>query len=362
MNQTESKFEKILVTAALPYINNLPHLGHIVGSHLPADIFARYCRSKGMDVMFVGGSDDNGTPAVLAAKELGVDIETFERKTYEIHKKIYDWFEISYDNFSRTSRPVHHATTIEFFNKIKENGFISEKTMDSFYCEQDERFLPDRYVKGNCPSCGYDEAFGDQCEKCGSFLEDLLDPKCTLCGKPPVIKQSNHLFLDLDKVSENLESWLESKKLSWAPQVVNQALSWIKSGLKPRCITRDLEHGIKVPVKGYEDKVFYVWFDAPIGYISATKESTPEWESYWKNRDSKIFHFLGKDNIPFHTIFWPGMLIANGEFNMPYKVVGLQYLNYGGKKFSKSKKRGVFCEGLMESKLDPEIMLSLIHI
>lgn len=354
---------KVLVTAALPYINNVPHLGHIVGSHLPADIFARYCRTKGYDVMFVGGSDDNGTPAVIAAREIGVDIDTFEDKVYGEHKKIYDWFGISYDNFSRTSRPVHHQTTLDFFKRIQENGYISEGKLESFYCPKDDRFLPDRYVKGSCPKCGNPESFGDQCEKCGTFLEtkELESPKCTLCGTTPYLKESNHLFLRLDKLSDQTEKWLNTKEGVWRPQVLNQALGWIKEGLLPRCITRDLEQGVKVPVKGFEDKVFYVWFDAPIGYISATKEAAPDrWEEFWKGSDSEIFHFLGKDNIPFHTIFWPSMLLANGEFKLPHQVVGLQYLNYEGGKFSKSKKRGVFCESLVKSGLDADVMRSYL--
>jgi methionyl-tRNA synthetase len=349
---TEQKRQRtVLVTAALPYINNVPHVGHIVGSHLPADIFARYCRLRGHKTLFVGGSDDHGTPAIIAAKQLGVPLEKFEDVIYAEHKQIYDWFNISYDNFSRTSRPVHHQTTIDFFHTLEKKGFISEGETESFYCDKDGRFLPDRYVSGECKHCGSKETFGDQCEKCGQSLDvkEVINPHCTLCGGTPVIKKSRHLFLRLDKISDKLDEWLDTKEGDWRPQVLNLAKGWIREGLRPRCITRDLEHGVRVPVKGYEDKVFYVWFDAPIGYVSSTKEAAPEnWKDYWKNPDAEVYNFLGKDNIPFHTIFWPAMLLANGEFNLPKQVIGLQYLTFKGEKFSKSKNRGVFCNQLTD--------------
>lgn len=350
--------EKRLITAALPYVNNIPHLGHIVGSHLPADIFARYCRLKGYETLFVGGTDEHGTPVELAAEQLGIDIVTLLNKLTQEHKKIYKWFNISYDNFSRTSRKIHHKTTQGFFNKIYDNGYISQGKLNSLYCQNDDRFLPDRYVEGVCPNCGYESASGDQCEICTSVLdaEELVNPRCKICGEEPVLRESEHLFLQLDKLSGKLEGWLY-EKTEWKHQVKSLALGWIRKGLKERCITRDLKNGVKVPLKGFEDKVFYVWFDAPIGYISATKEKYPDrWEEFWKDKDTKIYHFLGKDNIPFHTIFWPAMLIAHGEFNLPYQVVGLQYLNYEGGKFSKSKKRGVFCEKLPETDIDSDVM------
>lgn len=350
--------ERRLVTAALPYINNVPHLGHIVGSHLPADIFARYCRSKGYETLFVGGTDENGSTSEIAAEEIGVNINEFCTKLHKEHKKIYDWFNISYDNFSRTTKPIHHRTTQEFFKKLHENGFIVKGKMKVFYSPNERRFLADRYVKGTCPKCGYEDANADQCEKCTSVLDpiQLKNPKSAITSAPLQIREAEHLFLRLDKLSEKLEKWLKDKK-NWRPQVTSLALGWIKGGLKERCITRDLEHGIKVPLKGFEDKVFYVWFDAPIGYISSTKEADPKkWERFWRDKDTKIYYFLGKDNIPFHTIFWPGMLIGHGEFNLPYYVEGLQYLNYEGGKFSKSKKRGVFCEKLPETDIDPDFM------
>ena len=350
--------ERRLVTAALPYINNVPHLGHIVGSHLPADIFARYCRAKGYETLFVGGTDENGSTSEIAAEEIGVDIDIFCDKLYKEHKKVYDWFNISYDNFSRTTHPLHHKITQEFFEKIYENGFVKEGKLKVFYSPEEKRFLPDRYVKGTCSKCGYEDANADQCEKCTSVLDatQLTNPKSTITGNPVEVREATHLFLRLDQLSGKLEKWLKEKK-NWRSQVTSLALGWIKEGLKERCITRDLRHGVKVPLKGFEDKVFYVWFDAPIGYISSTKEVSPKnWGKFWKDKDTKIYHFLGKDNIPFHTIFWPGMLIANGEFNLPHYVEGLQYLNYEGGKFSKSKKKGVFCEKLPETDINPDIM------
>ncbi len=349
--------EKRLITAALPYVNNIPHLGHIVGSHLPADIFARYCRLKGYKTLYIGGTDEHGTPSLIAAKEHNVSVEEFCSKVYELHKKIYDWFDISYDNFSRTSRKIHHELTQEFFKEIHKNGYISEAPIKQFYCPKDKMFLPDRYVTGTCKICGYEHARGDQCEKCTSVLDTstLIDAKCTICSTTPEIKESKHLFLRFDELSPKLEAWLKKQK-HWRHQVLNLALSWIKEGLKERCITRDLKNGVKVPLKGFEDKVFYVWFDAPLGYVSSTKEHTEEWESYWKAKDSKIYHFIGKDNIPFHTIFWPASLIANGKYDLPYNVVGLQYLNYEGGKFSKTHKRGVFCEHIPKTGINSDVL------
>lgn len=345
--------EKRLITAALPYINNVPHLGHIVGSHLPADIFARYCRLKDYDVLFVGGTDEHGSTTEISALKVGKDIETFSKKLYEEHKKVYSWFNISYDNFSRTTSEIHYKTVQDFFTKVYTNGYVKKGKMKVFYSAKDKIFLPDRYIKGECPKCGYEEANGDQCEKCTSVLDSfqLKNPRSTIGGDKVEIREVEHLFLDLSKLSPKLKKWLESKT-DWRNQVTSIALGWIKEGLKDRCITRDLKHGVPVPLKGFEDKVFYVWFDAPIGYISFTKEISKKWKEFWTG---KIYNFLGKDNIPFHTIFWPGMIIAEEEFALPERVIGLQYLNYEGGKFSKSKKRGVFCEKLPECGIPVDI-------
>ncbi len=349
--------ERRLITAALPYVNNIPHLGHIVGSHLPADIFARYCRLKGYETLFIGGTDENGTPALLEAKKLGIPVEKFCTVIHNIHKDIYKWFNISYDNFSRTSKKIHADTTQEFFKEIYKNKYITEGIIKQFYDDKEKMFLPDRYVTGTCKYCNYEHARGDQCENCGRVLDTftLLNPKSAVSASKPIIKESKHLFLRYDKLAKELELWLTKQK-HWRHQVKNLALGWLKEGLKERCITRDLKNGIPVPLEGFEDKVFYVWFDAPIGYISATKEHTKSWEKYWKDTAAKTYYFVGKDNIPFHTLFFPGSLLANGNYNLPYNVVGLQYLTYEGGKFSKTHKRGVFCDNLQATGINPDVL------
>ncbi|MBI4447916.1 methionine--tRNA ligase [Candidatus Woesearchaeota archaeon] len=351
------KKERRLVTAALPYTNNVPHIGNIVGSHLPADIFARYCRLMGYDTVFIGGTDEHGTATEITAQKYGVTPKRVCDFFYSIHKQIYEWFEISYDNFSRTSNPTHHKFSQEFFKKVYENKFMVEKELDLPYCKVCAKYLSDRFIEGVCPSCGYEKAKGDQCESCSRILDPikLKNPSCAVCGSEKIeFKKVKHLFLDLEKLSPKLEAWIKKQDM-WRQQVSGLAMGWIKEGLKPRCITRDLQWGVKVPIKGFEDKVIYCWFDAPLGYISFTQEWDPKrWSEFWQKKDSKIYHFIGKDNIPFHTIFFPGMLLANGEFNLPYNVVGLQYLNYERTKFSKSKGVGVFCENLPTAGLDAD--------
>lgn len=350
--------EHRLVTSALPYINNVPHLGHIAGSHLPADLFARYSRLKGHDVLFIGGSDEHGTPSEIASRQLGVDIQTFCDTLHREHERIYQWFQISYDRYTRTSAPDHHRMTQEFFKLIYENGFISRETIQMYFDPQEQMFLADRYVEGTCPKCGYQSANGDQCESCSAFLtvDDLLAPRSKVSGATPEKRATEHLFLNLDALSGRLEEWINQND-HWRPQVRSLALGWIKEGLRKRSITRDLRFGVKVPLEGFEDKVFYVWFDAPIGYISGTVEADPAgWQRFWRDPDGKIYHFLGKDNIPFHTIFWPAMIMAEGQTNLPHQVAGMQYLNYEGGKFSKSQKRGVFCESLPESGISSDLL------
>jgi methionyl-tRNA synthetase len=352
------KRDRILVLCALPYTNAIPHVGNIVGSHLPADIFARHCRMGGYETVFVGGTDENGTPTEVAALELKRSPKELTDVLYKVHKKIYDWFEISYDNFSRTSLPIHHKTTQDFFLEIYGNGFVSDGVLRLPYCEKDGLFLPDRYVVGTCPVCGYKFARGDQCENCATLLdpEQLIDPRCKIDGSIPIFRDSKHLFLELGKLQHDLEKWIRAQK-HWRKQVTSLALGWIKEGLKKRSITRDLKWGVPVPLDGYRNKVFYVWFDAPIGYISSTKEwgmksgNPDRWKDFWLQKETRIFNFLGKDNIPFHTVFWPGMLIAHGGYNLPYDVVGLQYLNYKGDKISKSRGRGISGEKVIEAGL-----------
>lgn len=348
--------EKRLITSALPYTNNVPHVGTIVGSHLPADIFARYCRASGYDTVFIGGTDEHGTATEIAAQQNNLTPKELCDFFYKVHKEIYDWFNISYDNFSRTSKQIHYKTTQEFFKEVYKKGFIIEQELDLPFCLKCERQLADRYIVGTCPYCSHDAAKGDQCEKCGSLLEPLKlkNPHCSVCNSNNIeFRKSKHLFIQLDKLSSKIEKWVKSNK-QLRSQVKNLALGWINEGLKPRCITRDLKWGVPVPLKGYENKLLYVWFEAPIGYISSTREwSEKKWKQYWMGK-AKIYNFLGKDNIAFHTIFFPGMLIANGKYNLPYNVVGLQYLNYEGSKISKSKGFGVFCENLPSAGLEPD--------
>ena len=349
--------EKVLITSALPYINNVPHIGHIIGSHLPADIFARFNRTFGKDVVFIGGADEHGTPAVVLSKQTGVPVEKIVQTLKAEHKKVYDKLNISYDNFSGTSIPLHREITQDFFDRMKANGFIHTETIEQYYCEHCGMFLPDRFLRGTCPKCGFDDCDADQCEKCFSVInvDDLIEPHCYNCGGKPVIKQSTHYFFDMPKTTDGLEKYLESKKDIFKPHVYTEAKRWINEGLKNRCITRDMEWG--VPVADMPDKVFYVWFEAVLGYVSFTKQINEEfYEEVWKKGNGKIYHFLGKDNIPFHAVFFPTMLVANGEHNFPYDVAGYNFLNYEGKKFSKSRRIGVFCTPLLTSDLEVDAL------
>jgi len=348
------KKELRLITAALPYTNNVPHIGNIVGSHLPADIFARYSRLCNHKILFIGGTDEHGTTSEIAAQIYNVSPKELCDFFYKIHKDIYDWFNISYDNFSRTSKEIHHKTAQEFFLKMYKNNYFIEKKVNIPFCNNCKRSLADRYINGTCPSCNYDRARGDQCEKCSKILEpiDLINPTCTVCNKRNIeFIEKKHLFFNLPKLSEKLKKWITNNK-TFRNTVKSIALSWLNEGLTPRDVTRDINWGISVPIPGYEDMKIYVWAEAAIGYISSTKEYTADWEIYWKNKKSKIYHFIGKDNIPFHTILFPAELMAEGSFNLPYNVVGLQYLNYEGSKFSKSKNHGIFCENLLNIDLD----------
>ena len=354
---------KILVTAALPYINNVPHMGHIVGSHLPADIFYRYCRAKGHDVIFIGGSDEHGTPSAVAAKELGMHPQQLVDRLHEIHKRVYEKLHIDYTHYSRTSNHMHHQVVQDFFGVISQRGHVHTGEVMMYYCEKDSMFLPDRFVVGTCPRCHYESANADQCEHCTKVLtpNELVDPHCKSCGSTPIIRQSEHLYLGLGQLAEQLDHWVEAQKRTWRPHVYSEAKKWIAEGLRSRSITRDMDWGIRVPVEGMENKVFYVWFDAPIGYMTFTRELGQDvFDAYWTDPDSMIVHFLGKDNIPFHTIFWPAMLLAHGGFNLPSNVVGFNYLNFAGQKFSKSKGTGVFCYNLLDSDIDVDVLRSYL--
>ncbi len=361
-SNSEKLNNRVLILCALTYTNNVPHIGHLIGSHIPSDIFARYCRLKKYETLFIGGSDENGSPSEIASIRLNITPKKLCDTLYEIHKKVYNWFDISYDNFSRTSIKLHHDTTKEFFKKIYSNGYISVHKMKLPFCKKCDLFLSDRFVEGECPYCGYENASGDQCEKCSKLLDpdQLLYLKCKICKQKPEFRYVDHLFFNLNELSDELEKWLKNNK-NMSNQVKKTGLAWIKEGLRSRCITRDLKWGVQVPLKGFENKIFYVWFDATIGYISSTKEffkkndNIEEWKKFWLDKETKIYNFLGKDNIPFHTIFWPAMLIAHKNINLPYNVIGIQYCNYEGEKISKSKEWGIFTEKLINCDTNSDI-------
>jgi methionyl-tRNA synthetase len=339
--------ERRLITSALPYVNNIPHLGNLI-QVLSADVFARYCRLAGYQTLYVCGTDEYGTATETRALEEGVTPRQLCDRYHAIHTDIYRWFDISFDHFGRTSVPVHTEITQAIFTKLHENGYITERVLSQPYCEKDQRFLADRFVLGVCPHCGYPDARGDQCEQCGKLLDpsELVGARCSVCGTAPVVRETKHLFIDLMAILPKLRGWIESaaEKGFWARNAVQMTYAWMRDGLKERCITRDLKWGIPVPLDGYRDKVFYVWFDAPIGYISITAEYTPEWKSWWyAPKDVKLFQFIGKDNIPFHTVIFPSSLLGTGEaWTTLYHMSSTEYLNYEGGKFSKSKGVGVF--------------------
>ncbi|MAO16209.1 methionine--tRNA ligase [Muricauda ruestringensis] len=343
------------ITAALPYTNGPIHIGHLAGVYVPADIYSRYLRLKGNDVAFVCGSDEHGVAISMKAKKEGVTPKEIIDKYHAIIKKSFADFGISFDNYSRTSAEVHHKTASEFFNKMYEQGDFIEEETEQLYDDEAKQFLADRFVIGTCPKCGHEEAYGDQCENCGSSLNatDLINPKSTITGTVPSLKKTKHWFLPLDRYEGFLKKWiLEEHKSDWKPNVYGQCKSWIDEGLKPRAVTRDLDWGIPVPVEGGEGKVLYVWFDAPIGYISSTKEwaerEGKDWEPYWKSKDTKLVHFIGKDNIVFHCIIFPSMLEANGDYILPDNVPANEFLNLEGNKLSTSKNWAVWLHEYLE--------------
>jgi len=345
--------KKYLITSALPYINGVKHLGNLAGSLLPADVYSRYLRQSGRDVLFICATDDHGTPAEIAAQEAGLDVETFCTRQYEKQKSIYDGFGLEFDHFGRTSRPQNKELTQGFAQALIKNNYAEIRSMRQIFSIDDDRFLPDRYVVGSCPKCGYDNARGDQCENCTTVLdpEELINPRSAISGSTNLeIRETKHLFLQLPKLSGAVRAWVDTQK-EWPHLVKSIAYKWLDEGLQDRCITRDLTWGVPANVEGLEGKVFYVWFDAPIGYIAATKEwsdakpDTRNWKDYWYDVDDKIHYvqFMAKDNIPFHTVSFPASQIATGE---PWKKVdylkGFNWFNYYGQKFSTSQKRGIF--------------------
>ena len=337
------------ITAALPYTNGPIHIGHLAGVYVPADIYARYLRIMGNDVVYICGSDEHGVPITIKAKKENKTPQEIVDRYHQNIKNSFSEFGISFDNYSRTSAKIHHDTASEFFLKLLENNSFEELSSEQFYDEEEEQFLPDRFLIGTCPKCGFEESYGDQCEKCGTSHNprDLINPRSSITGNKPSLRTTKHWYLKLDKFQGFLEKWiLEDNKGVWKSNVYGQCKSWLDDGLKPRAVTRDLDWGVPVPVKDSNGKVLYVWFDAPIGYISSTKEwaidNKQNWEKYWKDDNTELIHFIGKDNIVFHCIIFPAMLKAHGDFIIPKNVPANEFLNLEGSKISTSKNWAVW--------------------
>jgi len=353
---------KHLVTAALPYANGYLHLGHIAGAYLPADLYARYKRLRNENIIFICGSDEHGTAIEMSAMKDKVTPKEIIDKYHFANKKAFEDLGISFDIYSRTSNEIHHKTTQEIFLNLYNKGYLIQKTEKQLYSEKDKRFLADRFVEGTCPICGYEEARGDQCENCGSNLSplELINPKSKISGDTPIIKESVNYYFPLEKFQPELEKWIKSKT-NWKSNVKNYCEGWFKTGLKDRAITRDLDWGVKVPLPNNEGKVIYVWFDAPIGYISATKElfierNEPEkWKDYWCDTKTKLIHFIGKDNIIFHAIFFPAMLMANGGYVLADNIPANEFLNLEGGKLSKSKGHGILVKDILQE-FNPDLI------
>ena len=337
-------FKRYLITSALPYANGPIHIGHLAGVYIPSDIYTRYLRMKGVDVISVCGSDEHGVPITIKARQEGVSPQQVVDKYNDIIKQSFKDFGITFDIYSRTSSKVHYQTASEFFRKLYDDGAFIEKTTEQYYDQEVGQFLADRYITGTCPHCSNERAYGDQCEKCGTSLNatDLINPSSTLSGSKPTLKETKHWFLPLDKYQPFLEKWILEDHKEWKNNVYGQCKSWLDQGLQPRAVSRDLDWGVPVPVEGATSKVLYVWFDAPIGYISATKELTPDWEKYWKDPETRMIHFIGKDNIVFHCIVFPAMLKAEGSYNLPDNVPANEFLNLEGDKISTSRNWAVW--------------------
>jgi methionyl-tRNA synthetase len=356
--------KRYTITAALPYTNGPIHIGHLAGVYVPADIYARYQRIQGQDVAFICGSDEHGVPITIKAKKEGVTPQDIVDKYHAIIKQSFLDFGISFDNYSRTTAKIHHDTASEFFKTLYNKGEFIEEVTEQLYDAEANQFLADRFVVGTCPKCGNEESYGDQCENCGTShnATDLINPKSAITGAVPSLKETKHWFLPLDKHEAFLKEWiLEGHKKDWKPNVYGQVKSWIDDGLRPRAVTRDLDWGIPVPVEGGEGKVLYVWFDAPIGYISATKEwaerEGKDWEPYWKDEDTKLLHFIGKDNIVFHCIIFPAMLKAEGSYILPDNVPANEFLNLEGNKLSTSKNWAVWLHEYLQEFPDKQDVL-----
>jgi len=348
------KIKRHTITAALPYTNGPVHIGHLAGVYVPADIYARYLKGKGEDVLFVCGSDEHGVAITLRAKKEGVTPKEIVDKYHNLIKDSFEKFGIDFDIYSRTSSEEHHKTSSEFFENLYHKGVFEEKVSEQYYDAESKMFLADRYIIGTCPTCGNDSAYGDQCEKCGSSLSpsELIDPRSALSGNKPELKQTKHWFLPMQDYEGWLKEWILEDHKEWKSNVYGQCKSWLDNGLNPRAMTRDLDWGVPVPVEGAEGKVLYVWFDAPIGYISATKEwakaNNKDWEPYWKDKDTRLLHFIGKDNIVFHCIIFPTILKADGSYVLPDNVPANEFLNLEGNKISTSKNWAVWLHEFLE--------------
>jgi len=360
---------KYLVTSALPYANGPIHLGHLAGAYLPADIYVRYCRLKKRDVIYICGTDEHGVPITITAERLGKTPQEVVDYYFEDIRESFAKFGMTFDNFSRTSRPVHHETAQDFFLTLYNKGYMEKKSLEQFYCEHDRMFLADRYIEGTCPYCGFEGARGDQCENCGKWLEptQLIQPRCKICGNTPVIKETFHYFFKLSQFQSRLEEWIDSKK-HWRENVVNFCKNWFKEGLEDRAVTRDLRWGVPVPLKEAEGKVLYVWFEAPIGYISSTKEwaqkiGQPErWKDYWLDpENTRLIHFIGKDNIVFHAIIFPAMLMGYGGYVLPDNVPANEFLNLEGNKLSTSRNYAVWLRDYLQ-KFEPDSLRYVLSI
>ena len=358
----EKKFKRYLVTSALPYANGPVHIGHLAGVYIPSDIYTRYLRLRGEDVIHVCGSDEHGVPITIKAKKEGIPPQQVVDRYHEIIKNAFAGLGIEFDIYSRTSSDMHTATASEFFRKMYDEGKFVEQTSEQYYDEEAKMFLADRYITGTCPKCGNERAYGDQCESCGSTLspDELIEPHSTLSGSVPVKRATTHWYLPLNDYEQMLREWILDGHKEWKSNVYGQCKSWLDGGLQPRAVSRDLDWGIPVPVEGADGKVLYVWFDAPIGYISATKELTADWEKYWKSEDTKLVHFIGKDNIVFHCIVFPSMLKAHGGYILPENVPSNEFLNLEGDKISTSRNWAVWLHEYLEQMPGKEDVLRYV--
>lgn len=359
--------KRFTLTAALPYTNGPIHIGHLAGVYVPADIYARYLRLQGHDVAFICGSDEHGVPITIKAKKEGISPQDVVDRYHKIIENSFKEFGISFDNYSRTSSKIHHETASDFFNTLHDKGAFLEETTDQLYDAEAQQFLADRFVLGTCPKCGFTESYGDQCEACGTShnATDLIEPKSAISGNVPVLKSTKHWYLPLDQHQEFLQTWIGTEhKHDWKSNVYGQCMSWINDGLRPRAVTRDLDWGIPVPVEGADGKVLYVWFDAPIGYISSTKEwaraNGKDWEPYWKDKETTLLHFIGKDNIVFHCIIFPAMLKAEGSYILPKNVPANEFLNLEGQKLSTSKNWAVWLPDYLKAFPDQQDVLRYV--